>query len=100
MTTVDVINSANWLIIVFILESEVYLQLKGKLSASFIFIAKWVKVILYSVLLLAAIYWGIKGDFLDFWDAFLWIVAFIFIELNLFEWNAESTEEKNIEQLT
>lgn len=36
-------------------------------------------------LLLAAIYWGIKGDFVDFWDAFLWLVAFIFIELNVFE---------------
>jgi hypothetical protein len=100
LSTVEVINSGNWLIIVFILESEVYLQLKGQLSASFIFIAKWVKAVLYSVLLLAAIYWGVKGSFIDFWDAFLWLVAFIFIELNIFEWNAETTEEKNAEQLT
>jgi hypothetical protein len=100
LSTVDVVNSGNWLIIVFILESEVYLQLRGRLSASFMFISKWIKAVLYSILLLAAIYWGVKGSFIEFWDAFLWIVAFIFIELNIFEWNAETTEEKIAEQLT
>ena len=47
------------------------------------------KFALYSLLLLAAIYWGIKGDLVDFWDAFLWLVAFAFIELNIFEWRHE-----------
>ena len=47
------------------------------------------KFVLYSLLLLAAIYWGFKGDFVDFWDAFLWLVAFVFIELNVFEWREE-----------
>ena len=46
------------------------------------------KFVLYSTLLLAAIYWGFKGGFLDFWDAFLWLVAFVFIEMNVFEWRA------------
>jgi hypothetical protein len=31
-----------------------------------------------------AIYWGIDGKPIDFWDAFLWIVAFVYIERNLF----------------
>ncbi|MFT5450882.1 MAG: hypothetical protein ACI9N9_000362 [Enterobacterales bacterium] len=100
LSTVEVINSANWLIIVFILESEVYLQLKGRLTDSIMFISKWIKVALYSVLLIAAIYWGIKGSFLDFWDAFLWLVAFIFIELNIFEWNAETSKDKVLEPST
>ena len=26
---------------------------------------------------------------MDFWDAFLWLVAFVFIELNVFEWRQE-----------
>jgi hypothetical protein len=47
------------------------------------------KVFLYLLLLLAAIYWGVNGDFLDFWDAFLWLVAFFFIELNVVEWRHE-----------
>ena len=51
------------------------------------------KVVLYSLLLVAAVYWGLKGDFVDFWDAFLWLVAFAFIELNIFEWRREESAE-------
>jgi hypothetical protein len=29
----------------------------------------------------------------DFWDAFLWLVAFVFIELNVFEWHKETQEQ-------
>ena len=41
------------------------------------------KVYIYPI---AAVYWGVKGDFVDFWDAMLWLIAFVFIELNVFEW--------------
>ena len=41
----------------------------------------------------AAAYWGVAGDFLDFWDAALWLFAFIFIELNVFEWQYETSHE-------
>jgi len=95
LALVDVINSANWLVIVLILDGEVFLQLRGKLTKKIISFNKMIKVVLYSVLLLAAIYWGLKGDFFDFWDAFLWIIAFIFIELNIFEWNAETQGDEN-----
>ncbi len=54
------------------------------------------KFFLYSTLLWAAIYWAVKGDFVDFWDAFLWIVAFVFIELNVFEWRQESQETHQV----
>ena len=37
-------------------------------------------------------YWGILGDFLDFWDAFMWLVAFVFIELNIFQWQQGSRQ--------
>jgi hypothetical protein len=39
--------------------------------------------------LLLAVYWGFEGDFVDFWDAFLWLVAFFFIEMNVVEWRRE-----------
>ena len=42
-----------------------------------------IKGILYTTVLLAAVYWGYEGELLEFWDAFLWIVAFVFIETNL-----------------
>jgi len=95
LSVVEVINSADWLIIVFLLEAEVYLQLRGRLTKKMLYTSKWIKSVLYSVLLLAAIYWGIEGDFLDFWDAFLWLLAFVFIELNIFEWNAETSEQED-----
>jgi hypothetical protein len=41
--------------------------------------------LLYTILFAAATYWGFLGDFLDFWDAFMWLVAFFFIEMNLFK---------------
>ena len=44
------------------------------------------KYLLYAAIAGAAVYWGLFGTFLDFWDASLWIAAFIFIERNVFEW--------------
>jgi uncharacterized protein with PQ loop repeat len=90
---VDVINSAVWLLIVVVLEIDVRLQEHGRLTGLALRLSRVSKFILYPTLLLAAIYWGIKGDFVDFWDAFLWLVAFIFIELNVFEWRQESLAE-------
>ena len=86
----DIINSVTWLLVVLMLEIDVRLQLKGRLQGSMQTFSKRFKALLYAILLSAAIYWGVAGDFVDFWDAFLWIVAFIFIEKNLFDWNAET----------
>jgi len=91
---VDVINSAVWLLVVFVLEIDVRLQEKNKLEGRILRLSNASKYVLYTVLLFAAIYWGVKGDFVDFWDAFLWLVAFVFIELNVFEWRQESLEKQ------
>jgi hypothetical protein len=90
---VDVINAAVWLLIVVVLEIDVRLQERGRLKGIALRLSATAKYILYPTLLLAAIYWGFKGDFVDFWDAFLWLVAFVFIELNVIEWRQESLEE-------
>ncbi len=90
---VDVINAAVWLLVVLILEIDVRLQEHGYLEGLALKASNAAKVVLYSLLLLAAIYWGFKGDFVDFWDAFLWLVAFVFIELNVFEWRQEEIAE-------
>lgn len=89
---VDVINSAVWLLVVLVLEIDVRLQERNRFEGAALWISNASKFVLYFTLLLAAIYWGIKGDFVDFWDAFLWLVAFIFIELNVFEWREEVKE--------
>ena len=89
---VDVINAAVWLLVVVVLEIDVWLQERNRFEGAMLRISQVSKVVLYSTLLLAAIYWGVKSDFVDFWDAFLWLVAFIFIELNVFEWREEIKE--------
>ena len=86
---VDVINAAVWLLVVLVLEIDVRLQEQNRLEGLALRVSSAAKFVLYGTLFLAAIYWGIKGDFVDFWDAFLWLVAFVFIELNVFEWREE-----------
>ena len=90
---VDVINAADWILVVIVLEVEVRLQLRGDLSDQVMNATKVIKLILYAILFLCAGYWGYAGDFLDFWDASLWLFAFIFIELNVFEWQYETDRE-------
>ena len=86
----DVINAGAWILVVVVLEVEVRLlgsehALPGRLKP----VLNSIKFLLYAVLALAAIYWGIDGNFLDFWDAALWLFAFVFIEMNVFEWQRE-----------
>ena len=94
LAVIDMVNAGDWLIIVLLLEIEVFLQLKDKLTNKMMFAAKYIKGFFYLVLFICAIYWGVEGSFLDFWDAFLWLVAFIFIELNIFQWHSETEEER------
>lgn len=90
---VDVINSITWVGVVIILEVDVWLQLQGRFQGRLVTLSNLIKGIFYSVLFAAAAYWGLLGDFLDFWDAFMWLVAFVFIEMNLFRWQAETSSE-------
>jgi hypothetical protein len=92
---IDVINSATWLLICFVLEIDVRLELKGLLEGKKALYSKISKFVLYAILLACAIYWGFNGEFIDFWDAFLWILAFAAIELNMFKWHTEESESQD-----
>jgi hypothetical protein len=89
----DVVNSAAWILVVILLEVEVRLQLRGRLTDAVVDGTRYLKYVLYSTLFSAAVYWGFEGKFLDFWDASLWLFAFIFIELNVFDWQRDTQEE-------
>lgn len=89
----DVINAGVWLIVVAVLEIDVFLQERGKLEGPFLKVSNAFKYLLYATLLGCAIYWTVKGDLVDSWDAYLWLAAFVFIELNVFDWRQESLEE-------
>lgn len=89
---IDVVNAFTWLVVVVVLQIEVFLQLRGHLSSYMYKVNSFIKIIAYFILLLACLYWGYMGDGIGFWDAILWLVAFIFIELNIFQWRQEEEE--------
>lgn len=90
----DVINASAWILVVLVLEVDVRLQLRGTYTDQLLRINTVIKVLVYSLLFLAAVFWWFKGDFIDFWDAFLWLFAFVFIEMNVFDWQAETRAEQ------
>ena len=93
LAIVDVVNAGVWLLIVLLLEIDVRLQEKDRFEGIAFYLSTAAKFILYSILALAVVAWMVTGDFVDWWDAFLWLVAFVFIELNVVEWRHESHEE-------
>ena len=92
----DLINAGVWILIVILLEIDILLQERRRFEGTAYAISMTLKVIFYSTLFLAAVYWGVKGDFVDFWDAFLWLVAFLFIENNVRLWRDETHAEDAI----
>ena len=83
LAAVDFINAAAWILVVIVLEIEVRAVLASSRQR---FIGPSVinpaKGLLYFILFAAAVYWGFEDDFLDFWDAVLWLFAFFVIERN------------------
>lgn len=88
----DVINAAAWILVVVVLEVDVWLQEHHQYEGVVLYVSNALKFVLYSTLLLVAIYWSFNGDLLDVWDAYMWLIAFVFIELNVFEWREEDKE--------
>lgn len=86
----DAVNAAAWILVVLVLEVDVRLQLRGVLRGTLWWTSGACKLLLYAVLLLAVVLWAWDGDLLDFWDALLWLLAFVFIEMNVFQWRRES----------
>ncbi|MEE8258297.1 MAG: hypothetical protein V3R20_01250, partial [Sphingomonadales bacterium] len=90
---IDIINASTWIFVVILLEVDVWYQLKGDYKGPLFKASKYIKIVLYTILFGCAIAWGYTGIFLDFSDAFIWLFAFFFIEMNLFQWQQE-TEQK------
>lgn len=98
LAVIDIVNSGTWLVVVVLLEAEVWMQLRELLTGRILKTMKYMKGFFYIVLFVCAIYWGFEGSFLDFWDAFLWLVAFIFIEMNIFQWHEETETAEELAQ--
>lgn len=86
---IDVVNAGIWLLVVFIIELEVYLR-SSKLFGTKAFVAyKSFKAFLYVILAVCAALWFLLDAPWDAWDAALWLVAFFFIEMNVLAWQEE-----------
>jgi hypothetical protein len=92
LSWVDVANASAWLLVVLLFEIEVIFQANHTLTRRRLFFVKASKAVLYLTLLGAAIYWTVYGAFIDYWDAYLWLFAFVLIDLNLFQWEDEPKE--------
>jgi len=90
---IDVVNSIVWLLVVAMLEIEVWFKLKGVTKEHLLKASKLLKFVLYGILFACALAWWYTGVFLDFSDAFLWLFAFFFIEMNMVKWQEEIDEE-------
>lgn len=84
----DTWNSWTWIAIVLLLEADVRLghhrsraQWLGRNAAKFA---------LYGALFVYAAAWGLQREWLDFYDALLWILCFFAIELNVVDAEAPS----------
>lgn len=90
LSWLDVANASLWLVVVALLQIEI--QLKGSPRGGFSASGRYKagKGVLYGSLVVIAVAWGVLGDPIDAWDAVLWLVAFLFIELNVFAWQAEA----------
>ena len=77
------------------LEVDVRIQLRKHVFKTWELISGITKIVLYCILFVAAIIWGIDGSFIDTWDASLWLIAFIFIEMNVFDWQEEIAAQQH-----
>jgi hypothetical protein len=93
LSWVDVFNAFAWLLVVLMFQIEVVLEQARKLTKrKLISIMVW-KGAAYLVLLFCAIYWTVYSAFIDSWDAWVWLLAFILIDLNMLGLNQSQTQK-------
>lgn len=87
----DFANSLTWILVIAALQYDVYFE--GNYSRFEQLIRTGVKIVLYGALLIFALIWGIRGEVLSFYDAFLWMLSFVVIELDVFRFENRGLEE-------
>jgi hypothetical protein len=90
----DVLNAGVWVLIVVILELEIYLKSSKLVGTKFFIAYKAFKGFLYLILIVDVFYWWMLDAPWDAWDAFLWLVAFFFIEMNMLSWQEENAKRR------
>ena len=92
----DVVKATVWVLVVIVLEADVWLQLRGRLEGLVMQLSRYIKIGLYAILAVAVFAWLFMADWLSAWDAAVWLIAFVFIEMNILQWNAEISEQAEV----
>ena len=83
----DFANAAIWLLVCATIIYDVFAP--GEFGTHEWRARNAVKIGLYAALVVIALWWGFTSDWLDFYDAMLWILCFFVIELNIFKHEVE-----------
>ncbi len=83
----DLANGVVWLLVCAAIAYDMYAP--GEYGGWEWRVRNAIKIALYSALGLIAVWWGIQGAILDFYDAMLWILCFAVVELNIFHFEDE-----------
>jgi len=90
---IDIDNAVVWLIVVWLIEIELWLQVRDRYTSPILRTVRRAKSIFYLVLIANIFVWLYVGYWRYAWDAFLWIFGFWAIEMNLAEWEIDRLEE-------
>ena len=90
---IDIDNAFVWIIVVLLIEFEVWLQATDRFSSRMLTTTRQAKTFFYLVLIANGFIWTWTHYWLYAWDAFLWIFGFWAIELNLAEWERDRLKE-------
>lgn len=88
----DIFNATIWIVVALLIEYEIFYEKNFHRVA--VKLLGFLKILLYISLFVIAILWQIDGEWLDFYDAALWIVCFFFIELNILQFEEKLEEKK------
>lgn len=92
----DFANALTWILVVLVLQYDIYFP--GHYGKSEWTARNILKFALYGALFVFAVMWGIEGEALDFYDAFLWILSFFVIEMNIFNFEHRFIKEDTLER--
>lgn len=93
MGWLDISNAYLWLLVVALIEVEVWLQAEDRFASTWLLVVRSVKSLAYLVLIGNGVAWAMSDYYLYAWDAFLWIFGFWAIEFNLAYWEQERMQE-------
>lgn len=81
LAVVNIINGVSWLVVVLFFQMRLVVEWKRPDLTALLRFMDTVKIVLYVILFGNATYWLFYGPWVDAWDAFLWLFAFLALEL-------------------